>query len=308
MPSSTMADSLLCFVISPIGEEGSPGRRRADNLVDYILGPVLTPLGFEVARADHLAQPGSITSLVIEKVINSNLVVADLTGRNPNVYYELALRHAVQKPYVQLIDSNEAALPFDIKDESTIKFDITDLKDVDYCKIQLKKHVEAVLAPGFQVTTPIGRALQLQSTMQAGGETAVILSTIEDLRKEIAGRSSTSSSNQDTSLTTRLSSEVARKMKERAVGLLPGIEFQIDELDRQLETITEQITNSTSQEATEALEKRFQSLNVLLHQLLEKQRSLFEGGTVADQHDHQTQAGVSVVANMSPATLTRTVG
>ncbi len=186
MPSNTMADTQLCFVISPIGEEGSPIRERADNLVNYILRPVLNPLGFGVGRADHMAQPGSITSLVIEKVISSDLVVADLTGRNPNVYYELALRHAVQRPYIQLIDSRETSLPFDIKDESTIAFDITNLRSVDQCKDQLRRHVEAVMAPDFRIVTPIGKALQLQATMNEGGATAIILESLEALRKEIA--------------------------------------------------------------------------------------------------------------------------
>ncbi len=190
MPSNTMADTKLCFVISPIGEEGSPIRKRADNLVDYVLRPVLEPLGFEVGRADHMAQPSSITSLVIENVINSTLVVADLTGRNPNVYYELALRHAVQKPYIQVIDSRESSLPFDIKDESTVSFDITDLRSVDQCKIQLQKHVDTAMADGFNAVTPIGRALQLQSAMKEGGQNAVILRTIEELRRDLSSRPS----------------------------------------------------------------------------------------------------------------------
>lgn len=101
-----MSDKRSCFVISPIGADGSDIRQRADDLFEFILKPVLEPKGVDILRADHLTSPGSITGQVIERVMNSDLVIADLSGHNPNVFYELALRHAVQKPYIQLTNPN----------------------------------------------------------------------------------------------------------------------------------------------------------------------------------------------------------
>ena len=50
-----------------------------------------------------MSQPGSITTQIVDQILTAALVVADLTGHNANVLYELAIRHVVRKPVVQLI-------------------------------------------------------------------------------------------------------------------------------------------------------------------------------------------------------------
>src|SRR5438270_3691414 len=89
-----------CFVIGPIGEVGSEIRAHADRLLRFILQPVLLEHGYNAIRADKISEPGLITSQVIQHVTEDDLVVADLTRRNPNVYYELALRHVIGQPLV----------------------------------------------------------------------------------------------------------------------------------------------------------------------------------------------------------------
>ena len=71
------------------------------------------------------------------RILSDPLVVADLTDHNPNVFYEVAIRHAMQKPLVQLIDENQR-IPFDVSDVRTIKVDITDLDSVERCKEMLQ--------------------------------------------------------------------------------------------------------------------------------------------------------------------------
>jgi hypothetical protein len=103
-----------CFVIAPIGEKGSEIRKRSDAILKYLIQPVVESCGFSNAvRADHLALPGIITRQVIERVVNDDLVIADLTGANANVFYELAIRHMVRKPLVQIV-ANTSSIPFDI--------------------------------------------------------------------------------------------------------------------------------------------------------------------------------------------------
>ncbi len=84
------------------------------------------------------------------------VLVADLTGANPNVYYELAIRHAVGKPIVQLI-AKEERIPFDVADMRTIAIDTADAFEA---RDRIKLAVEAVHQPGYRVTTPISAALQ----------------------------------------------------------------------------------------------------------------------------------------------------
>jgi hypothetical protein len=83
-------------------------------------------LGLRVLRADQIDNPGLITAQVIEHLLRSRLVVADLSFHNPNVFYELAIRHATGKPTV-LVCRNEDPLPFDIADVRTVRVDMTDI-------------------------------------------------------------------------------------------------------------------------------------------------------------------------------------
>src|SRR3989442_8011901 len=106
-----------CFVVGPIGPADSETRKRSDALLEYIIKKVLeaAPFQMTVDRADEIQKPGLITQQVIERVVNADLVVADLTDQNANAFYELALRHALNKPVVHLVLSNQIEnIPFDI--------------------------------------------------------------------------------------------------------------------------------------------------------------------------------------------------
>ena len=103
----------LCFVISPIGDQDSETRKRSDQVLRHVVRPAADICGYMAVRADEIDKPGIITSQVIQHVVNDDLVVADLTESNPNVFYELAIRHALKKPLVQIIRKGEA-IPFDV--------------------------------------------------------------------------------------------------------------------------------------------------------------------------------------------------
>lgn len=93
-----MTDEKSCFVISPIGEPDSDTRKRADQILKHVVKPAVAECGYTAVRADEIDKPGIITSQVIQRVVTDPLVIADLTERNPNVFYELAIRHALRKP------------------------------------------------------------------------------------------------------------------------------------------------------------------------------------------------------------------
>ena len=90
----------LCFVIGPIGKEGSPERKHADLLLNSVIKQVLEAdgFGYKVKRADEDADPGMIGNRMISDIIQADLVVADLTDLNPNAFYELGIRHSTEKP------------------------------------------------------------------------------------------------------------------------------------------------------------------------------------------------------------------
>lgn len=111
-----------CFFVSRIGDAGSPEREFSDKLLTYIIVPALRDCGYdEPKRADQITKPGIITSQIFKELLESDLVIADLTGHNPNVFYELAVRHMAKKPFVQMIQKGEK-LPFDIAANRTVHF------------------------------------------------------------------------------------------------------------------------------------------------------------------------------------------
>ena len=110
-----MTDEKTCFVISPIGEPDSDTRKRADQILKHVVKPAVGECGYTAVRADEIDKPGIITSQVIQRVVTDPLVIADLTERNPNVFYELAIRHALRKPLVQLIKQGRAGSPLTLR-------------------------------------------------------------------------------------------------------------------------------------------------------------------------------------------------
>lgn len=116
----------ICFFISPIGEEGSEHRQHADLFLGSIVEPALEEFDLKVVRADGIGKPGMITAQIIEYVLKSRLVVADLSFHNPNVFYELCLRHVCRMPTVQIIRKADR-IPFDLDQFRTIQVDTSNI-------------------------------------------------------------------------------------------------------------------------------------------------------------------------------------
>jgi hypothetical protein len=139
-----------CFVISPIGLPGSAVREQADAVLDYIVDPALREMEIEAIRADKLAEPGLITDQMIAAILNYDLCIADLSGHNPNVFYELAIAQAAERPVVLMKLAGEA-IPFDVKDYRLIEYDLSprSIKTDKWIPV-LKSQLALVLAPGYK--------------------------------------------------------------------------------------------------------------------------------------------------------------
>jgi len=178
----------VCFVIAPLGDAESEVRRRSDQMLRHVISPAVESCGYKAVRADQIAEPGMITSQVIQHVVEDPLVIADLTGRNPNVFYELAIRHAIRKPLVQIIAKGEQ-IPFDVAGTRTVFVDHRDLDSVDAARREIMNQIKSLeLDPG-KLESPISVSLDLQQLKRSDKPEertlADVLSAITDVRNGI---------------------------------------------------------------------------------------------------------------------------
>lgn len=174
-------DSRFCFVLSPIGDPGSEIRRRANGILNEIIEPAVPD--FHVERADHDQSPGSVTTTIIDKTLDADLVIADLTGTNPNVMYELAVRHMSGEPFVQIMEQG-GTLPFDVGGLNTIFFenDLAGRKEaVQKVSTAAKQALEDDSADN-----PIQRTVQLRN-IQADdtSDIGILVDLIRDLHEQM---------------------------------------------------------------------------------------------------------------------------
>jgi hypothetical protein len=118
-----------CFVISPIGEEGSTVRAHADDVLEFIIKPALARCDVVAVRSDQMTESGTITEQMFREIVSADVCVVLLTGFNPNVFYELAIAQSAARPLVILIEKGQP-LPFDVKDLRCIEYEMVPISRV----------------------------------------------------------------------------------------------------------------------------------------------------------------------------------
>lgn len=111
-------DKKRCFIITPIGNDNDSIRRHIDGIIDAAIKPALEP-DYEVVAAHKITETGTITKQIIKEIYQDELAIANLTGNNPNVMYELAIRYCLGKSVLTIAEKG-TNLPFDVMPERTI--------------------------------------------------------------------------------------------------------------------------------------------------------------------------------------------
>lgn len=142
MEATKTEDKKTCFVITPIGDNNSDIRRHIDGIIDQAIVPALGKK-YEIEVAHRKYEIGSINDRVIKSVIEADLVIANLTTTNPNVMYELAIRHSFGKPVIVIAEEG-TKLPFDVVVENTIFYlnDPTGANDLKQKLIEYEKPID----------------------------------------------------------------------------------------------------------------------------------------------------------------------
>lgn len=101
-------DRKKAFVLMPFEEE-------LNWAYSSIILPAFGSAGFEVTRANEINNQRSILKDIVVSISDADVVIADLTGSNPNVYYELGIAHALGKQVVMISQDEPHSAPFDLR-------------------------------------------------------------------------------------------------------------------------------------------------------------------------------------------------
>jgi hypothetical protein len=177
-----------CFVVSAFGN--TPEDKVAHTQVlKHLVRKVLVPRRYEVIRADQIADEGLITNQIIEHLLEDDLVVADLTGLNPNVFYEMAVRHAARKPIVHLI-THGIKIPFDVANMRAVQYALDDPDRLEEAQKDLEEKVTAIEQSGWiaaqnPITSVRNVAILRESDEPATREEGDVLAAVNQLRDEM---------------------------------------------------------------------------------------------------------------------------
>ena len=144
------------FVIMPFTAE-------LDPVYEFVIKPALDDAGFKaVLRADESANQQLIMRDVIVSIDEAQLIIADLTGGNPNVFYELGVAHALNRPVILMTQSIEE-LPFDLASYRVIQY-TTQLGDAHRARSALAKVAMSAFTGDTLFSSPVSDALGITVT------------------------------------------------------------------------------------------------------------------------------------------------
>ena len=115
-----------------------------DELYEEVIKPVCAEFKIEAVRADEVYGPGLIIGDVMRQIDEANLIIAEITPSNPNVYYEVGYAHARVKPMVLIADRSMEKLPFDLSPFRTLFYE-NSIDGKRRIEEGLRKHIKASL-------------------------------------------------------------------------------------------------------------------------------------------------------------------
>jgi tetratricopeptide (TPR) repeat protein len=122
-----MSDNPLCFVLMPFGTKKDPTGGpdiNFDSVYEKAIRPAIEDAGMDPIRADEELTGGIIQKPMFERLLLCDFAVADLTTANPNVFYELGVRHAARPATTLAIFDKHQSLPFDIGHLRSLPYDL----------------------------------------------------------------------------------------------------------------------------------------------------------------------------------------
>ena len=151
-------DFRKCFVLMPFSATKSCSEDQWSYIFTGMIKPAVERSGFAFACKRSDVPTGSIIEHILDEVNRADLVIADLTDRNPNVFYELGVRHALRDSTI-LVAQDINDVPFDLRPYAVVVYDWkTDIGRKDFKK-RIKRIIESLDGEPSQGASPVRKYL-----------------------------------------------------------------------------------------------------------------------------------------------------
>ena len=172
MKQGRKENSLRAFILMPFDKE-------FDKIFDDLIKPALEEVGYDVKRADSIISQQHILKDIVRGIAEANLVVADLTSLNANVFYELGISHAIDRPTI-LITQSIDDIPFDLKQYRVIPYSVH-FQEAHVLSEKLKEIGESAKSGKFEFGNPVSDFLpQIRSEPPSANEAKKVMTEAKD--------------------------------------------------------------------------------------------------------------------------------
>lgn len=179
-----------CFIIMPISDQDGYDKGHFHRVYNHLIKPACQKAGFIPIRADEENKTNYIVIDIIRKIIEADIVLCDLSAKNPNVLYELGLRQAFNKKSV-LIKDNKTNRIFDIQGLRTIDYD-ENLR-IDEVEAAINAVAKSIIETHESNSEEINSLIQLlsirpaiiPSNIEISKESSLILESLTDIANRL---------------------------------------------------------------------------------------------------------------------------
>ncbi|MGC9327408.1 MAG: hypothetical protein ACP5I1_07220 [Candidatus Hinthialibacter sp.] len=153
----------ICFVIGPSEKNGFAAGNNSEAVFQHIIKPAAIQCGYGVIHSLDISKAGKISPQVIRRLIYDAFLISDLSGSDPIIYYELAVRHMIQKPFIQITRKGEDH-PFDKNAIQSLEIQTFDREQMEHSRRELVQRIRIVEnIPPHKIESPLFSAFKLQT-------------------------------------------------------------------------------------------------------------------------------------------------
>lgn len=187
-----MVESRKCFIVMPFSGTADYEKGHFDRVYNYLIKPACRKVKFEPIRGDDVANSNYIVIDILRKILDSEMIICDLSSMNPNVLYELGLRQAFNKPSV-LIKDNKTESIFDIQGFRYLEYDSSlRIDQMELAVTKLSEFLEETYENrGSEINSIIQmlgiEPAEVKEKIKISEENSVILAAINNLSKKVNG-------------------------------------------------------------------------------------------------------------------------